>query len=117
MIFSGLPMPSLVCDFEELYRYKIEEYVLDYVQELSPKDFVTKTEKAMPPRVGKRLYLNDKKTKEFMNDLEKVFKSSVHVPTLRAKGKQQRFETLINEESMLLAKYLRNEKKKWIPRG
>jgi CRISP-associated protein Cas1 len=108
--------PSLVCDFEELYRYKIEEYVLDYVQELSSKDFVTKSEKAMPPRIGKRMYLNNEKTREFMNDLENVFKESVHVATVRAKGKQQRFETLINEESMLLAKYVRNEKEEWCPR-
>ena len=51
-----------------------------------------------------------------MNGLEKVFKTSIQVATLRAKGKQQRFETLINEESMLLAKYLRNENESWIPR-
>ena len=31
-------------------------------------------------------------------------------------GKRQEFETLINEEALLFAKYLRNEKKDWIPR-
>jgi len=30
--------------------------------------------------------------------------------------KKQSIETLLNEESLLLAKYLRDEKKKWIPR-
>jgi hypothetical protein len=31
-------------------------------------------------------------------------------------GKKQTLETLINEEAFLFAKYLRNEKKEWIPR-
>jgi hypothetical protein len=31
-------------------------------------------------------------------------------------GEKQTTETLINEEALLLAKYLRNEKKAWIPR-
>jgi len=34
----------------------------------------------------------------------------------RAHGKRQRIETLINEEALLLAKFLRNERKTWIPR-
>lgn len=31
-------------------------------------------------------------------------------------GSQQEIETLISEEAMLFAQYLRNEKVKWIPR-
>ena len=31
-------------------------------------------------------------------------------------GEQQEIETLINEEVLLLARYLRNEKQAWIPR-
>jgi hypothetical protein len=31
-------------------------------------------------------------------------------------GECQEIETLINEEALLLAGYLRNEKQKWIPR-
>jgi hypothetical protein len=31
-------------------------------------------------------------------------------------GKRQIFETLINEEALLFAKYLRNEREEWIPR-
>jgi hypothetical protein len=31
-------------------------------------------------------------------------------------GKRQSVETLINEEALLLAKYLRGERKTWIPR-
>ena len=31
-------------------------------------------------------------------------------------GKKQTFETLVNEEALLFAKYLREEKKDWKPR-
>ena len=31
-------------------------------------------------------------------------------------GKRQTIETLINEEALLFAKFLRDERKKWIPR-
>jgi hypothetical protein len=31
-------------------------------------------------------------------------------------GKQQEIETLINEEALLFARYLRSERQTWIPR-
>jgi hypothetical protein len=31
-------------------------------------------------------------------------------------GKRQTIDTLISEEALLFAKYLRNERKEWIPR-
>jgi hypothetical protein len=39
----------------------------------------------------------------------------VEVPRIM-KGEKQQLETLINEEALLFAKYLRNERKEWIPR-
>ena len=39
----------------------------------------------------------------------------VEVPLMR-QGNKQRIATLINEETLLLAKYLRGECKNWIPR-
>jgi len=50
-----------------------------------------------------------------MKGLERYFESIVKIPLIRH-GKKQKIETLINEESSLLAKYLRNERKTWIPR-
>jgi hypothetical protein len=32
------------------------------------------------------------------------------------RGEHQEFETLINEEALLFARYLRDERKEWIPR-
>jgi hypothetical protein len=39
----------------------------------------------------------------------------VDVPRIRH-GKHQEIETLICEEALLFAKYLRNERETWIPR-
>jgi len=48
-------------------------------------------------------------------ELERFFESKVEIPLIRP-GKKQKVETLINEEALLLAKYLRNERKQWVPR-
>jgi len=108
--------PSLVCDMEELYRYHVDEFVLEYVQGLSSKDFIAKDASAIAPRKGKRIYLNDKKTNHFMKGVKEVFKSDIKASTIRAGGKKQRLETLVNEEALLLGKYLRNENSVWVPR-
>jgi len=47
--------------------------------------------------------------------LNDVFESKVGVLRMSI-GKKQTIETLINEEALLLAKFLRNERKDWIPR-
>lgn len=65
---------------------------------------------------GKREYLNDKLTGEFTFKLNEYFGAKVNVSRVNIKSKYQELESLINEEAMLLAKYVRNEKKEWIPR-
>jgi len=50
-----------------------------------------------------------------MKELERFFESKVEIPLIRH-GKKQRIETLINEEALLFAKYLRDENENWIPR-
>ncbi|MGD0450198.1 MAG: hypothetical protein ABSA79_03955 [Candidatus Bathyarchaeia archaeon] len=44
-----------------------------------------------------------------------LFDSIVDVERIKH-GKRQTIDTLINEEALLFGKYLRNEKKEWIPR-
>ena len=66
-------------------------------------------------RKGKREYLNDAETRSMMKELNGYFESRVEVPRIRV-GKRQTIETLINDETLLLAKFLRNERKTWIPR-
>ena len=50
-----------------------------------------------------------------MKELDEFFLSRVEIPAMRH-GKTQTIETLIIEEALLLAKYLRDEKTDWIPR-
>jgi len=107
--------PSLVCDFEELYRYLIDDFVIQYCQNLRKRDFTLKTESLSRKKVGKREYLNDVDTKGLMRALKQYFESMVEIPRIRV-GTKQTIETLISEEALLLAKFLRREGAQWIPR-
>jgi CRISPR-associated protein Cas1 len=107
--------PSLVCDFEELYRYLIDDFVIQYAFSLKEKDFVLKEEAFSSSRRGKRQYLNGAKNGEFLKRLNLYFKSKVEIPRIKV-GKKQEIETLIAEEALLFAKYLREEIPAWNPR-
>jgi CRISPR-associated protein Cas1 len=107
--------PSLVCDFQELYRYLIDDFVIRYCQDLAKRDFVLKTEKMSGRKKGKREYLSDLETKNFTAKLNAYFETKVEILRIKV-GERQTIETLINEEALLLAKFVRNEKVTWIPR-
>jgi len=74
-----------------------------------------KGERTTRKRWGKREYLNGSRTRELVGSLDEMFEGWVEVPRIRH-GSRQTLETLINEEALLLAKYLRDENKIWIPR-
>ena len=107
--------PSLVYDFVELYRYLVDDFVIEYCKNLKPKDFILKDEDFSSNRKGKREYLEKSKGRDFMKRLDRYFLSEVKIPRYRM-GKKQELETLISEEAMLFAKYLRDEKPTWQPR-
>ena len=107
--------PSLVCDFQELYRHLMEGFVIQYCQTLKKKDFILKTEGYSKSKKGKRQYLNDAKTRGFMKELNQHFQRQVAIPRMKI-GERQEIETLIREEALLFAKYLRGERTMWKPR-
>ena len=107
--------PSLVCDFLELYRYLMDDFLIEYCRNLQSKDFIIKTENLSRKKQGKRQYLNYQKTRNLLKSLNKFFESTVEIPRIKV-GKKQTFDTLISEEALLLAKFLRNERKNWSPR-
>jgi CRISPR-associated protein Cas1 len=107
--------PSLVCDFQDLYRYLIDDFVIDYCKTISSEDFVLKDEECSANRRGKRQYLNETKNRDMLNRLNKFFENKVAVPRIR-RGKNQEIETLINEEALVFAGYLRGEFLTWHPR-
>ena len=80
-------------------------------------DFVVKSEWASgkKDRKGKREYLNEAKTREMLKHLNQYLEGMVEVPRIRI-GKRQTIDTLISEEALLLAKFLRNERRTWNPR-
>ena len=57
----------------------------------------------------------NKLEKEFIKKLNAYFTTTVEVPRIMI-GRRQELETLINEEALLFAKYLRKEREVWIPR-
>jgi len=107
--------PSLVCDFQELYRYLIDDFLIQYCQSLRSKDFIAKTEDSTRNKKGKRIYLNDLQTTDLTRKLNEFFENKVKAQRIRV-GDRQTAETLINEEALLFAKFLRNEQKIWSPR-
>jgi CRISPR-associated protein Cas1 len=107
--------PSLVCDFQELYRYMMDDFLIQYCQKLAKKDFTIKTETLTRSKKGQRQYLNYSVTDDLMKELIQYFELVVEIPRIKV-GKRQSIETLIKEETMLLAKYIRDERKDWIAR-
>ena len=105
--------PSLVCDVMEIYRYLIDDFLLG--RRFHKKDFVLVTDFMMSLRMGKRIHLCEYETNGLAEDLNLLFEKTVDVARVRY-GSKQTLDTLINEEALLLAQYLRNEKASWNPR-
>jgi len=99
----------------ELYRYLIDDFVIQYCTRLHKSDFLMKYEDFSTNRKGKREYLNDSLTRNLMKSLNGYFKTKVEISRIRT-GSSQEIETLINEEALLFAMYLRGERETWIPR-
>ena len=74
-----------------------------------------KRENFSSKRKGKREYLNRALTWKLINGLYGYFGLKVDVARIRH-GSRQTIDTLICEEALLFAKYLRDERKTWLPR-
>jgi len=107
--------PSLVCDFMELYRYLIDDFLIERRTKLYRKDFVAVTDFVLHLRMGKRIHLCEFEAGELARDLNSLFERKVEIPRIKH-GKRQTLDTLICEEALLLAKFLRGERNSWVPR-
>jgi len=109
--------PSLVNDFQEIYRVLIDDFLIKYSQKLTKKDFKKYYEKGFKNKKMPRIYLRHTETNRLTEKLNKYFKTTkIEIQRIRKRGKKQSLQTLINDEASLLAMYLRDEKKNWIPR-
>jgi hypothetical protein len=79
------------------------------------KDFVVVTDFMLRLKMGKRIHLCEYETDSLAEGLNSLFNRQVEIPRIRH-GKRQTLDTLISEEALLLAKFLRNERKDWTPR-
>lgn len=91
----------------ELYRHLVDDFLVQYCRTLRKKDFTTKAERVSRTRKGKREYLNGNHTRQLMKQLNAFFEAIVEVPRMTVGGRQT-IETLIREEALLLAKFLRD---------
>ena len=66
-------------------------------------------------RKGEREYLSKALAKDMMRRLNSFFESIVDIPRVKH-GNKQTVETLISEETLIFASYLRNERPTWRPR-
>nr|MDO8134814.1 CRISPR-associated endonuclease Cas1 [Candidatus Njordarchaeum guaymaensis] len=97
---------SLICDFMELYRYLVNDLVIQYCRGLKKKAFIVKSEDLSAKRKGRREYLDDSDTSVFVKNLTDYFQTKVSIPRIRM-GRSQEIEMLVNEEALLFAMYLR----------
>lgn len=107
--------PSLTCDVMEPFRSLADDFLIGYSESIKKKDIIVKTEKYVRHKACKREYLSDAKTRDMRNAFYAYLEQKVDIPRIKH-GKQQSIETLIAEECLLLAKFLRNERKTWVPR-
>jgi hypothetical protein len=99
----------------EIYRYLIDDFLIERCRKLRKKDFVVVTDFMMRLKMGKRIHLCEYETDSLADGLNCLFNRYVEIHRIKH-GKRQTFDTLISEEALLLAKFLRNERKEWFPR-
>jgi len=107
--------PNLVCDFQEIYRCLVDDFLIKYSQKLKQKHFKKYYEKEYHGKKTPRIYLNHLETNNLVENLNRYFETKIEIPRIR-RGKKQTIGTLINEETILFAMYLRKEKPTWTPR-
>jgi hypothetical protein len=93
----------------------IDDYLIERCRKLRKKDFVVVTDFMMRLKMGTRIHLCKFEADILADGLNGLFNRKVEISRIRH-GKTQTLDTLINEEVLLLAKYLRNERKEWNPR-
>ena len=93
----------------------IDDFIIQHCQNFENKDFQMKWENFSSKRKERRQYLNNAQTRELMKSLYKYLQMKIEIPGIR-RGRRQELETLINEEALLFAKFLRDKWKTWVPR-
>ena len=97
--------PSIVYDLSEPFRVVAEDFVLSYHELLSQSSF---------EKVGKRVYLKRDEEIEFMKAMNKRLSKRTSYERY-GKPVKARIKTIIKEEPIKLAQYIRNKHQKYQP--
>jgi hypothetical protein len=93
----------------------IDDFLIERCKKFHKKDFVLVTDFMMKLKMGKKIHLCEYETDSLAEGLNSLFENEVEIPRIKH-GNKQTLDTLINEEALLLAKFLRGERKDWSPR-
>ena len=96
---------SLVYDLIEPFRVVVDDFVLSYHEKLTQNSF---------EKVGKRFYLTKKKEIEFISAMNKKLSKRTTYQRYD-KPVKARIKTIIKEEPIKLAQYIRNKHQEYQP--
>ena len=65
------------------FPYLIDDFLIQYSQNLKKKDFITKIETQSRRKQRKREYLNEPKTRDLMAQLNRYFESKFEIPRIK----------------------------------
>lgn len=98
--------PSLVCDLQELFREMIDNFLIEYIPKLRPESFEDK---------NRRIFLKRTETYKFVKEINRLFDIRVKHQRIKKFGEHSTIRTIIKEEAIKLAQYLRKEKREYKP--
>ena len=81
--FSSTWKTSLVCDVQDIYRYLIDDYLMERRQKLHKKDFVVVTDFMMHLKMGKRIHLCEYEANRLADGLNTLFNRKFEIPRIR----------------------------------
>jgi hypothetical protein len=110
-----MPRGTSAEDVKKAGKSKLSKASLHQQKRLFNSPARAKNEDFSAKRKGKREYLNDSQTRALLKDLNRYFQSKVRIPRIRI-GDEQEIETLLSEEALLFAMFLREERQMWEPR-
>lgn len=95
--------PRLVCDFEELYRYLVDDFLLERSLKFHENDFMAKTDTRIKLRAyPKRLVLRENETNELVDNICSFFDTTVNVARIKV-GYKSTINTVIDARVLSLA--------------
>ena len=83
-------------------RYLIDDFLINYSQKLTQEDFEHRDE---------RVFLKQKESYKMIKAINELFDKRIEHLRIKKYGKHSKIRTVIREEPVKLAQYLRGEKK------